>query len=84
MDTLYKGNSGKENKLGVPRPEEVYDSGNELADEEELQAYQAMYGGRHEEREEVGLSSTQPPPPTMRRMIPFLLTLLRIKFKTSL
>ena len=30
------------NKLGVPRPEEVYDSGNEPSNEEELRAYQAM------------------------------------------
>ena len=29
----------KKNKLGVPRLEEVYDSGNEPSDEEELRAY---------------------------------------------
>ena len=64
MDTPYQGNSGKEKQDRVPRPEELYDSGNEPSDEEELRPYQAMYGGRHEERGEVGQSSTQPPPPT--------------------
>ena len=54
----------RKKKPGVPRPEEVYDFGNEPSDEEELRAYQATYGGRHDERGEVGQSSTQPPPPT--------------------
>ena len=36
----------KKNKSGVPRPEEVYDFGNEPSNEDELRAYQAMYGGR--------------------------------------
>ena len=30
----------KKDKPGVPRPEEVYDSGNEPSDEDELRAYQ--------------------------------------------
>ena len=38
----------KKNKPGVPKPEEVYDSGNEPSNEEELRAYQAMYEGRDE------------------------------------
>ena len=44
----------KKNKPGVPRLEEVYDSENKPLNEEELRAYQATYGGRHEERGEVG------------------------------
>ena len=54
----------KKNKLGVPRSEEVCDSRNEPLDKEEFRAYQAVYGGRHDERGEVGQSSTQPRPPT--------------------
>ena len=34
----------KKDKLGVPRPKEVYDSGNEPLDEEELRAYQSRFG----------------------------------------
>ena len=34
----------KKYKLGVPRPEEVYDSGNEPSDEDELRAYQSRFG----------------------------------------
>ena len=44
----------KKNKSGVPTPEEVYDSGNELSYEENLRAYQAIYGGRHDKRGDVG------------------------------
>ena len=32
------------NKSGVPRPEVVYDSGNEPLDEDKLQKYQAHFG----------------------------------------
>ena len=46
------------NKSGVPRPEWMYDFGNEPSDEEELRAYQDMYGERHDKREEVGQSYT--------------------------
>ena len=31
-------------KPGVPRPEEVYDSGNEPSNEDELRAYQSRFG----------------------------------------
>ena len=31
----------KKDKLGVPRPEEVYDMSNEPSDEDELRAYQS-------------------------------------------
>ena len=34
----------KRDKPGVPRPEAVYDSGNEPSDEEELRKYQAQFG----------------------------------------
>ena len=34
----------KRDKLGVPRPEAVYDSSNEPLDEEELPEYQAQFG----------------------------------------
>ena len=54
----------KKNKLGVPRPEEVYDPGNEPSDEEELRAYQTRFGMREDEKRDAGQLSTQPPPPT--------------------
>ena len=53
----------KKDKLGVPRPKEVYDSSNEPYDEEELRAYQSRYKIRENAQGEVGQSSTQPPPP---------------------
>ena len=34
----------KKDKPGVPRPEKVYDSGNEPSDEDELRAYQSRFG----------------------------------------
>ena len=34
----------KKDKPGVPRPEEVYDSGNEPFNEDELRAYQSRFG----------------------------------------
>ena len=34
----------KKDKLGVPRPEEVYDSGNEPSDEDDLRAYHSRFG----------------------------------------
>ena len=53
----------KKDKLGVPRPEEVYDSGNEPFDEDEMRAYQFRFGIPTGTQGEVGQSSTQPPPP---------------------
>ena len=53
----------KKNKSGAPRPEEVYDSRNEPSDEEELKAFQTMFGMRDEDRREAGQSSSQLPPP---------------------
>ena len=34
----------KKDKSGVPRPEEVYESGDEPFDEDELRAYQSRFG----------------------------------------
>ena len=53
----------KKDKLGAPRPEEVYDSGNEPSDEDELRAYRSRFGISVGTRGEAGQSSTQPPPP---------------------
>ena len=53
----------KKDKLGVPRPEKVYDSRNEPSDEDELRAYQSRFGIPVDTQGEVGQSSTQPPLP---------------------
>ena len=34
----------KKDKLSVPRPEDVYDKGNEPSDEDELRANQSRFG----------------------------------------
>ena len=34
----------KKDKMGVPRPEEVYDSGNEPSDDDDLRAYRSRFG----------------------------------------
>ena len=39
-----KAISVKKDKPGVPRPEEVYDSGNEPSDKDKLRAYQSKFG----------------------------------------
>ena len=51
----------KKNKPGVPRPDEVYDSGHEPSDEDNLKAYQTLFGMRKNEHRDVGQSSTHPP-----------------------
>ena len=58
----------KKDKPGVPRLEEVYDSGNEPSDEDELRAYQSRFGIPVGTQGEVGLSSTQPllPQPSLK------------------
>ena len=53
----------KKDKSSVPRPEEVYDSGNEPFDEDELRAYQSRFRIPVGTQGEAGQSSTQPPPP---------------------
>ena len=53
----------KKDKPGVPRPEEVYDSGNEPSDEDELRAYQSRFRIPIGTQGEAGQSSTQPLPP---------------------
>ena len=45
------------------KPKEVYNSGNEPFDEDELRAYQSRFGIPIDTQEEAGKSSTQPPPP---------------------
>ena len=52
----------KKNKSGVPRLDEVYDSGHEPSNENELKAYQTLFGIREDKIREAGQSSTQPPP----------------------
>ena len=62
----------KKDKLGVPRPKEVYDSGNKSLDEEELRAYQSRFWIRAGAPGEAGQSSTQPlipPPPSQEEDI---------------
>ena len=41
---LIKAIMVRHDKLGVPRPEAVYDSGNEPSDEDELREYQSRFG----------------------------------------
>ena len=48
----------KKDKHGVPRPKEVYDSSNEPSDEDDLRAYQSMFGISASAQCEVGQSST--------------------------
>ena len=55
--------SVKRDKLGVPRPEGMYDSGNEPSDEEELHKYHARFGLPGDPQGDAGQSSTHPPPP---------------------
>ena len=77
----------KKDKLGVPRPEEVYDSEHEPSDEEELRAYQSRFGTREDAQGEVGQSSTQPQPQphhhhSLRRILSVLLLQSRTKSMT--
>ena len=53
----------KRDKPGVPRPEAVYESGNEPSDEDEIQEYQARFGLPVDPQGDARQSSTQPPPP---------------------
>ena len=53
----------KRDKTGVPRPEVMYDSGNEPSDEDELHEYQARFGLPGDPRGDGGQSFTHPPPP---------------------
>ena len=52
----------KKYKSGVPRSDAVYDSGHEPSDEEELMAYQTLFGMREETLDEADPSSTSHPP----------------------
>ena len=53
----------KRDKPGVPRPEAVYDSGNEPLDEDELREYQARFDLPVDPQGDARQSSTHPPPP---------------------
>ena len=53
----------KKDKLGVPQSDVVYDSGHEPSDEEELTAYQTLFGMREETPGEANPPSTSHPPP---------------------
>ena len=53
----------KRDKPGVPRPEAVYDSGNEPFDEDELREYHSRVGLLVDPQGHAGQSSTHPPPP---------------------
>ena len=77
----------KKDKSGVPRSVAVYDSGHEPSDEEELTAYQTLFGMREETSSEANPHS----PPILplhhlplSRMLPVLLLPLRTRFRTSL
>ena len=53
----------KRDKLGVPRPEGMYDSGNEPSDEDELHEYQAHFRLSGDPQGDARQSSTHPPLP---------------------
>ena len=58
-----KAISVKRDKPGVPRPEGIYDSGNEPSNEDELHEYQARFGLLGNPQGDIRQSSTHPPPP---------------------
>ena len=58
-----KAISVKRDTPGVPQPEGVYDSGHEPSDEDELPDYRARYGFLGDTQEDIGQSSSRPPPP---------------------
>ena len=53
----------KRDKPGGPRPEGVYDSGNEPSDEDELREYQDRFDLPVDPQGDARSSSTHPPPP---------------------
>ena len=63
MIHLIKAIMVKKDKPGVPRPEEVYNSGNEPSNKVELREYKSIFGILVGAPVESGQSSTQPPPP---------------------
>ena len=58
-----KAISVKRDTLGVPRPEEPYDSGHEPSDEDELYEFRARYGSLDDPQGDIGQSSSHPPLP---------------------
>ena len=53
----------KRDKPSVPRPEAVYDLGNEPSDEDELLEYRSRFGLPVDPQGDVGQTSSHPPPP---------------------
>ena len=53
----------KRDKQGVPRPEGMYNLGNEPSDEDEPHEYQARFGIPGDPQGDAGQSSTHPPLP---------------------
>ena len=80
----------KKDKSGVPRSDAVYEEGHEPSDEEELTAYQTLFGMLEETPGEADPPSTSHPPhpstpsSTSRRLSPVLRLPLRTRFRTSL
>ena len=58
-----KAISVKRDTPGVPQPEGVYDSGHEPSDEDELPDYRARFGFLGDTQDDLGQSSSHPPPP---------------------
>ena len=52
----------KRDKPGVPRPDIMYDLGNEPSNEDELREYQARFGLPADPQGDAGQSSSHPPP----------------------
>ena len=63
----------KKDKSGVPKSKAVYDSGHEPSDEEELTAYETLFGMHEETSGDADQPSTThppPPPPPMEPDVP--------------
>ena len=58
-----KAISVKKDKPSVPRPESMYDSGNEPSDEDELRGYQAWFSLSVDPEGDASKTSSHPPPP---------------------
>ena len=54
----------KHDKPGVPRPEAVYDLGNEPSNEDELREYQSNFGLSGDPQGDTGQTSTHPTSPS--------------------
>ena len=81
----------KKDKSGVPRSDGVYDSGHEPSDDEELAAFQTLFGMSEETPSEADPPSTSHPPPfhpllhlPLSRLSPVPHLPLRTRFRTLL